>query len=1369
MTPHRRVLALALTLTSLAVTDAGAQRAAAQSRATDTDASWVHESWTVKDGLPVNSINAILQDRRGYIWAATYDGLVRFDGVRFTVFNSANSAELPSNRIVQLEQGRDGALWIATVQGNVVRFRDGKFMNVPFEDGAPRDRVASLFVDSAGSAWIGNAAGLWKAQGDRLVHVAAGAIAAPVTTITSRRDGGVWIGTSRAGIYRVSGDGTVAKVVSDPAIDADSIVAMLEDRDGSLWVAGHERLWSWRDRPIEIKAAGRSLSGVRLVDIPTSNTVFVQALTGTFRIDSAGAVQIGPAVPIYPDLTIGLWADDRRIWTVDGQDVFRDQRRVFRLPSSAGLTAAVFDHEGSLWLGTRADGLLRLKPGLFTTYGIPEGLAAPNVYPTYVDRSGAVWAATLATMGASRIDPATGRITLIGERLLRYVNSFYQDSTGRLWAGGQPGLYACDPPAWTCRAEGPADLQGRSIFAMYADAAGVMWVGGAGRLYRYDGTWTGFAESSGAPAATVHAFATTRDGALWMGTNGGGLSRYANGSFTRLTRADGLPSDVIRSLYADADGWLWVGTEGRGLARVDARALGGAAAEPTIVRIGSADGLFDEVIHQIIEDDAGRLWMNTNRGIFWVPRTELMAFADRRIPRIHSTGYSERDGLRNREGNGGVQPAGARGPDGRIWFPTQNGVVVVDPADVSANRPPPPLVVEQIIANGRAIRPERDSIALSPEQRDAQIEYTALTFLEPANVRFRYRLDNYDRTWVDVGSRRTAFYTKLPPGRYTFRVQAIGAVGQWHEPGAALAIRVLPRFWETAAFRWAVVATLGAMLIIAARWRDARLRSRAADLERIVDERTAALRESRRELAERNEALQSVDQAKTRFFANVSHELRTPLTLTIGPLEDLRARTAGDPTVERWLDIALRNARRLLRLVNQLLDVAKLDAGAMKLEPRPLDLAPFTRGIVAAFSAVAERNGIRLTTTVPDALPGGFDADAVEKILTNLVSNAIKFTPAGGAVDVTLSRENGAAHWRVRDTGPGIPADQLDHVFERFYRVDESTSRTQPGTGIGLSLVKELLELHGGQVGVASDASGTTFTATIPVREAPTIDVESPPADAPTRLTADLAPTGEHDAMRPAPGVDEHGQDVPTLLVVDDSADLRAYIREHFEPRYRVVESADGADGIERARALIPDLVISDVMMPGVSGDELCRTLRASADTDFIPIILLTARASSDDRIEGLLGGADDYLGKPFEMRELEARVDNLIATRRRLRERFGVERAEVRDSAHESHMPAGDRAFVERLRETIASHVGEPDFGVAELADALYLDRSHLFRRTRELLGETPSDLIRRVRLERAATLLSESAGTVAEVAYGGRVSERLPLLASVPRGVRR
>ena len=466
--------------------------------------------------------------------------------------------------------------------------------------------------------------------------------------------------------------------------------------------------------------------------------------------------------------------------------------------------------------------------------------------------------------------------------------------------------------------------------------------------------------------------------------------------------------------------------------------------------------------------------------------------------------------------------------------------------------------------------------------------------------------------------------------------------------------------------------------------------------------------------------------------------------------------------------MSLRNARRLMRLVNQILDVAKLEAGQMRLNRRTLDLASFVRSIVEAFVPAAEGKGVVLDVDAPSSLRCAFDSDALEKVVTNLVSNALKFTPGGGLVTITLRETSDGVMLRVADTGPGIPAEHLAHVFERFYQVDETLTRAEAGTGIGLALVQELVTLHGGAIEVSSGdlAPGAVFTVTLPLGE-PDIDTDETRAVVMEGSEPGHETSNGHRAMKGAEPGSEVGDDIPTLLIVDDSADLRAYVRDHFASRFRVLEAANGAEGIDIARRELPDVVVSDLMMPDTDGHALVRALRGSPDTDFLPIILLTAHTGIDQRLAGLHGGADDYLTKPFDMRELDARVENLIALRRRLRERFIAARtvdlpavvvvpsmeAEPLDGGVAA--PAGvpldetDRIFMAKLEATVARHLADPDFRVSELADAMAQDRSHLFRRTRDVLGVSPSDLIRQARLQRGATLLTDSSDTVAEIAY--------------------
>jgi signal transduction histidine kinase/ligand-binding sensor domain-containing protein/AraC-like DNA-binding protein len=1144
---------------------------------------FVLESWTIADGLPVNSITRIIQSKSGYIWLATFDGLVRFDGLRFTVFNVANSEGLPTNRIVDLSEAKDGSLMLTTELGQLVRFENGVFTVL-------HEKPPALLADSA-------------------------------------------------------------------------------------------------------------------------------------RLIARGS--------------------DGKVWSSNADEIFLDGRLAYRRPAGTGYSTRVrsiaVDNEGSLWFNTISTGLYQIKPALFTMYGLFQARGDNNLYSVTPASDGGVWAGSWGPQIVSHIDQQGHLTNLVYSSRISYnIMSLHEDTRRhRLIVGDN----VCDELRGSCR---PLLGSSMSVNAILEDTTGILWLGTTDGLLKVDGTSAiGFNNLPGAPTRTVRAFLRARDGVLWMATNGEGVIRFDGQKFSSITTRNGLPTDLVRSLYQDERGNVWIGTEGKGLARIDPRGR--------IVNITSKNGLFDDGIHTIIDDKLGRIWMSTNRGIFWIAEKELNAFADGRINRVRSTGYTERHGLRNREANGGSQPAATRTADGRLWFATQDGLAVVDPRKIGSNVIQPNVVIEKIIGGGVPVDLRGGTIQILPTQRDLRFEFTALTFLAPENVRFRYRLTPYDEHWVDADTRRSATYTRVPPGTYRFEVIATTGGDTWTRP-AGIALDVKSKFVETGTFKLLILLAIAAAIWAGLRLRLARLKRIADDLQLRVNERTRELREREAMLADKNaqleiqaDQLQELDRAKTRFFANVSHELRTPLTLTIGPLEEARSQVAESTShgVVSRIDVALRNARRLYRLVNQILDVSKLEAGGMKLQARSGNLVQLVRGIAAAFETVAERKRITFRVVAPDDAPAVvFDTDAMEKVIANLLSNAFKFTPDGGGilVSIEIPDNRGAASVRVSDSGPGIPAEHIPHIFDRFYQVDETNTRAQPGTGIGLALARELAELHGGTIEVESGSGGgATFIMSLPLSSSVGVA-----GDLSHLSHVDVDLSSETPAsVKPS----LLSEDSPTLLIVDDSADLRTYIRSRFESRYRIVEAANGADGIRRAREGIPDLVISDVMMPGTEGHALVAALRESAETDFIPVILLTAQSGQDQKIAGLVRGADDYIVKPFDMRELEVRVENLIASRRKLRERYSGGQVDIKPAA--DSLSASDRAFVDRLKSAVETGLSDPGFGVGELAQAVFQDRSHLFRRTKELLGESPSDLLKRVRLEHSARLLMEGEGSVAEVAY--------------------
>jgi DNA-binding response OmpR family regulator/nitrogen-specific signal transduction histidine kinase len=536
-----------------------------------------------------------------------------------------------------------------------------------------------------------------------------------------------------------------------------------------------------------------------------------------------------------------------------------------------------------------------------------------------------------------------------------------------------------------------------------------------------------------------------------------------------------------------------------------------------------------------------------------------------------------------------------------------------------------------------------------------------------------------------------------------------------------------------------------------------RQRAQRLRLERLVEERTATI-------AQQAEQLRELDVLKSQFFANVSHELRTPLTLILGPLGDVLDGRFGplDENLARQVSTARRNAQRLLGLVDQLLDVARLDAGRLRLRVRQADLSLFVRDRAESFLPLAERREIDLALEVPpEGVEAWFDEEQLGKALDNLLSNALKFTPRRGRVHVALAVLPDADHLAIsiRDNGPGIPTDQLGRIFDRFYQAEPAALRW-PGVGIGLSLSRQLVELHHGTIRVESaPGEGSRFTITLPRGH----------EHFPEELLETKTPASQRIASGwfvPSPGifVDPHpsgeeaeldlDEDRTTVLVVDDNPEVRTYIRQHLEPEYRVVEAADGAEGLTAARRLVPDLVVSDVMMPGLDGTALFRSLRQDPELELVPVVLLTAKASAESRLQGLRDGVDDYLVKPFDPRELRARVDNLIASRKRLLERLGAAapppaQAPRPVQVSEIQIASADEAFLARVQGIVEQRLSDTELSVEALAEAVGCDRSYLLRKLRALTGETPSGLIRSLRLQRAEQLLRAGAGTVSEIGY--------------------
>ena len=558
---------------------------------------------------------------------------------------------------------------------------------------------------------------------------------------------------------------------------------------------------------------------------------------------------------------------------------------------------------------------------------------------------------------------------------------------------------------------------------------------------------------------------------------------------------------------------------------------------------------------------------------------------------------------------------------------------------------------------------------------------------------------------------------------------------------ATVGYMVSPPWWHTtwAYILFAISGGLALLGLISGTWRMAAARARVR----------TELRMKRFEA----EKLKEIDELKSRFFANISHEFRTPLTLILGPLERMVAKVK-DSGVNQDLKTAQQNAHRLLRLINQLLDLSKMETGSMRLEVCQVEMGALIKQYVETFQSLADSKGITLKfESIEEGILAFVDRDKLQKIVFNLVSNALKFTPEGGRVMVSLATEPEHVVIGVSDTGMGIPPDQLEKVFNRFYQVDGTHTREQEGTGIGLALTKELVELHHGEITVSSEPGrGSRFIVRLPLGKDHLSEdeiVEHPIAaetveSALSTVEADQGiipePAAEKEVI-PAPD-----KDTPMVLIVEDNAEMRRYIRGDLEKTYRIVEAGDGNEGLEQAQEKVPDLIISDVMMPGLDGNQLCEKLKTDERTSHIPVILLTAKAGMEDKVEGLETGADDYITKPFDVRELRVRIRNLIEQRRLLREKFGQKTIlHPRDIT----VTSIDERFLQRALDVVEMHMSDEGFNVEGFSKAVGMSRANLHRKLRALTNHSASEFIRTLRLTRAAQLLKQNFGSVSEVAF--------------------
>jgi ligand-binding sensor domain-containing protein/signal transduction histidine kinase/DNA-binding response OmpR family regulator len=1264
---------------------------------------------TVENGLSHNAVLSIAQDGRGFMWYGTRYGLNRYDGQRFKIYKTdrQDSTSLDDNLVLTLYCDSKKTLWVGTSQGlnKYDPVRD-QFERIPI---TPRSlSIYTIFEDSKGRLWIGSPSGLFLKTAKGFRHF--------VT------DGS---GNSIAGTH---------------------VRCIYEDQKGHLWIG--------------------TTNGLTRLIISGDNFQFE-----TFRHEEGNP----NSLPVNYVATIAA-DSQQRLWIGmlnGGVCIFDPATRSFSPVQNIinnNVREIIKDKAGKLWVGTQ-EGLTIIDPANKTSNsyqhnpGGKKSLSQNSIHSLFEDVNGSVWIGTYFG-GINMIHSYNTSFSTIQNNTPQsgisnnVVSSILEDRQHNLWIGTEGGglnyfnrktgaytYYKHDP-------NDPASLGSNLVKIVYIDKDNNTWIGthggglnllkpGSGKFKQH------FYDKQDPYTLTLEttAILETTDGKFWVGTNTGMHLFKRNG--TQLTEIfdttllNTLSKASIRYLYEDSQHRLWIGStytqyvlKGNTLQtlctdcynnsiREDSKGniwlslyYGGLvkydAEMNVIARYTEKEGLPSSNILGMLEDDKHNFWISTDNGLVKFDQ-------DKKTFQTYTTS----DGIAGNEFN---YNSFLEDSNGEFFFGGYNGITSFFPGKIEANTYSAPMVFtglrlfNQAVGINKADHLLKQDIGFTKEitflhnQEVFTIEYALLNYIKSNKNRYAYKLEGIDRDWIETNGTAVT-YTNLPPGGYTFLVKGANNDGVWSEP-ARLEIKIMPPFWRTW-WAYCIYALLAASIFFL--------------VTRFFFMRALLTKE------------EELHQVKLNFFTNISHEIRTHLTLLMAPVEKMIGTFKKDDPVQQQLFSVKNNANRLLKLVSELMDFRKAETNHLKLYVEKQDLIPFLQEIYASFSELSLSRNIK-TTFVHNTEHAFiyFDREQMEKVFFNLLSNAFKFTPDGGNICLNAEQQKDTVSISVIDNGRGIAPEYLDKLFSNFFQVaDHGVQNT--GYGIGLALSRNIVELHKGNLSVESEpASRTCFTVTLlqgnkHFEGTQHLLGNKPAEEIPEPITAipDSIPEvlGNKPATHPF-----------TLLIVEDNPELRKLIRETFEHTYQVLESENGAQGLTMATEQIPDLVISDVMMPEMDGLEFCSRLKTDERTSHIPVVMLTAKSSQADHVSGLENGADLYLSKPFSTRVLELNVRNLLALREKMREKFS---RQLLTETPETLSNTVDDAFLQKVIQLVEEHMDEPEFGVEMLSRKVAMSQPVLYKKLKALTDMSVNDFVKSLRLKKAAALILKKQHTVYEVAY--------------------
>lgn len=1297
----------------------------------------------VEDGLSNSTIECIFQDHRGFIWFGTRDGLNKYDGNQITVFKHDQTANSLSD-----------------------------------------DFIRCIFEDKNHNLWIGTSDGLNKFNAEKnnfTVYRASSKSRQQENTITTidENDQGIWIGTLSGGLQRLD---QRSNTFSRHAYFSDS-KAKTNDEINDLFIEGNT-IWMATSAGVKVlnlkTNRSTSISGLENYAI----RVLKKSASGVFWLATEGS---------------GMIRFDPRNQTIK---IFQHQEKSNNSIGSNLVRAIAFDEKQQLWIGGINGGLDHFNPNTekFNHYedepGNVSSLSQRTVSALFTDQQQNLWVGTHRG-GVNLYSPMAEKFKLFrkepNKNSLSYndVKTFLEDQNGQIYIGTDGGgldIYQKKTQTFVHHRFNPFDpksIGADAVLDLMQSKNGTIYVGtwaGGLNIKNDDGTFTRFIHQNNSPTSIssnyVQKSFEDSNGTIWIGTYYGGLNRFdpVAKRFERLINGKNgtkISGNNIVSINEDRYHNLWIGTDDGGLncynlkTQIFSHYFVNQGKQPdlrVIFEDGSGNlwigqsglyrfdraknkfsiysqkaGLDTEFIKGIIEDTEGNFWISTAKG--------LTKFN----PQTHNfKKYNTADGLQGLEFEANAY---LKTRNGEMFFGGVNGFNSFFPTDIQTNKFIPPVYLTEFQIFNQKILPNTENsvlekdisytkeIKLNHDQATISFRFAALNYVANENNNYAYQLEGEDKKWINIGHGRQAFYTNLDPGEYTFRVRASNNDNVWNNHGTAIKIIITPSFWSSWWFRLFAIGLVLYITYLILSFK------RRLEIRKIEEEKR-----------------EEIHQTQLQFFTNISHEFRTPLSLILGPIERL-LKEDGHQTFQNSYNTIYRNANRLLRLIDELMDFRKTASGALKLNVINGNLNLFIDEVAEEFSEMSRAKNISFTVE-KDQLAEDiwFDRQVVEKIILNLINNSLKYTSSGGALQLQIltSLENfkpqfenqlsiksdylakSYIYFRVVDNGIGISKESIRHLFERYYRITE----THLGSGVGLAFVKSLTILHKGLIEVSSERNkGTEIIIGIPRNQEDYTKDEQ--LNTQTSIGGTRLESITYNAEIEAQNTVIEGVNTSTgahILIVDDNDELRAFLRDALSAVYRVTEAADGNAGLIQARELLPDLVISDVMMPGMSGTAFCKHLKNDLDTSHIPFLMLTAKNSVEAEIEGATSGADLYFAKPINIDLLHATIKNTLDQRLKLKNHYlRNKEMEPRTLVHSEK----DKVFMTKLLSIIDAQMTNPEMDIDYLCREIGMSRTKLYQKIKSISGQSIGEFVRSARLRKAIEIMKTEDVLMTEVMY--------------------